>query len=80
MTELQKTELKILKTVIDICDRLGIGYFLVCGSALGAAKYQGFIPWDDDVDLGMYREDYEKFCEIAPALLPSYYFLQNYRV
>lgn len=79
MLELQKSELNVLKAVIEICDRLGITYFLVCGSALGAAKYEGFIPWDDDVDIGMYRDDYEKFCECAPSLLPSYYFLQTYR-
>ena len=79
MNDLQKTEFDILKTVTEICDRYGITYFLVCGSALGAAKYGGFIPWDDDVDIGMYREDYEKFCEIAQEMLPSYYFLQTYR-
>ena len=79
MTELQTAEFNILKTVTDICDRFGLGYFLVCGSALGAVKYGGFIPWDDDVDIGMYREDYEKFCEIAQELLPDYYFLQTYR-
>ena len=79
MNALQKTEFDILKTVTEICDQNGITYFLVCGSALGAAKYGGFIPWDDDVDVGMYREDYERFCEIAPAQLPSCYFLQTYR-
>ena len=79
MTELQKTELAILKAVIDICDRAEIRYYMVCGSALGAAKYQGFIPWDDDVDIGIFREDYERFCEIAPQLLPPYYFLQTYK-
>lgn len=79
MNELQKVELNILKTVINICDRFDIGYFLVAGSALGAVKYQGFIPWDDDIDVGMFREDYQRFCEIAPEQLPSYYFLQTYR-
>lgn len=79
MNDLQKTEFEILKTVTEICDRLDITYFLVCGSALGAAKYGGFIPWDDDIDIGMYREDYQKFCEIAPSLLTSCYFLQTYR-
>ena len=79
MTELQKTEFNILKTVIEICDKLNLKYYLVCGSALGAAKYAGFIPWDDDIDIGMYREDYEKFCELAHTLLPSYYFLQTHR-
>ena len=79
MNELQKIEFDILKECIKIMETHNLKYFLVCGSALGAAKYSGFIPWDDDVDLGMYREDYEKFCEIASASLPSYYFLQTYR-
>ena len=53
-------------------------YFLVCGSALGAVKYQGFIPWDDDVDVAMYRPDYETFIRRAPAMLPGHLFLQNH--
>lgn len=79
MTELQRTEFNILKAVIDICDRFDIKYYLVCGSALGAAKYQGFIPWDDDIDIGIYRNDYAKFCKIAQKELPEYYFLQTYK-
>ena len=59
MTPLQKTELDILKAFVDVCNKLEIRYFLVCGTALGAVKYGGFIPWDDDVDVGLYREDYE---------------------
>ena len=70
MTELQRTEFEILKSVIRICDENDIEYYLVCGSALGAVKYQGFIPWDDDVDIGIFREDYTKFCEIAQSELP----------
>ncbi|MDD7602494.1 MAG: LicD family protein [Firmicutes bacterium] len=77
MTPLQETEFTLLKKAIEICDELEIKYYLACGSALGAIKYKGFIPWDDDVDICMTRKDYEIFCERAPALLPDYYFLQN---
>lgn len=79
MNELQKTEFEILKVFDTVCTQLGLCYFLVCGSALGAVKYGGFIPWDDDVDVGMYRKDYEIFLEKAPKLLPEWLFLQNYR-
>ena len=61
MNQLQQKELEILKVFIDVCKQLDLKYYLVCGSALGAVKYQGFIPWDDDVDVGLFREDYEIF-------------------
>lgn len=77
MTPLQKTELELLKCVIEICDKRNLSYYLVCGSALGAVKYGGFIPWDDDVDIALPRADYERFCREASALLPEHYFLQN---
>ncbi|MEE0914256.1 MAG: LicD family protein [Ruminococcus sp.] len=79
MTELQKCEFDILKIFIDICDRLKLKYFLVCGSALGAVKYKGFIPWDDDIDVALLRPDYELFLKEAPKLLPKNIFLQNYK-
>ena len=79
MTQLQAKEFEILKEFVRICDELNIRYYLVCGTALGAVKYGGFIPWDDDIDVGMYRKDYELFCEKALELLPSHYFLQNYK-
>lgn len=78
MNELQQTEFELLKALDAVCRKLGIPYFLVCGSALGAVKYKGFIPWDDDIDIAMYREDYERFCREAPGLLPAELFLQNY--
>ncbi len=78
MTELQRTEFELLRELDAVCRKLEIAYFLVCGSALGAVKYGGFIPWDDDIDVAMYREDYERFCQEAPKLLPSELFLQNY--
>lgn len=77
MNELQRAELEIFRAFDSVCNELKLPYFLVCGSALGAVKYQGFIPWDDDLDVGMLREDYETFCEKAPALLPDHLFLQN---
>lgn len=78
MTDLQRTEWKILKEFVRICDELELTYFLVCGSALGAVKYKGFIPWDDDIDVALPREDYEIFCQKAQAMLPKYLFLQNH--
>ena len=78
MNELQKTEFEMLKIFINICDQLNLKYFLVCGSALGAVKYGGFIPWDDDMDVGLLREEYDIFCSKAQELLPEGIFLQSY--
>ena len=79
MNELQKVEYSLLRNFISVCDRLGLAYYLVCGTALGAVKYGGFIPWDDDVDVALTRADYNIFCEKAQQLLPDYIFLQNYK-
>ncbi len=79
MNKLQKKQLRLLESFIQVCDALQLRYFLVCGSALGAVKYRGFIPWDDDIDVGLMRQDYEIFLQKAPALLPEHIFLQNYR-
>ena len=72
MTEIQKKSFELLCQFVEICEKLDLEYFLVCGSALGAVKYGGFIPWDDDVDVAMHREDYERFLEQAPKLLPEH--------
>ena len=79
MNELQKTELEILRAFIGVCEKLDLQYYMVCGSALGAVKYGGFIPWDDDVDVALPREDYNIFIDRAQALLPTHYFVQTYR-
>lgn len=79
MNDIQNKARDLLKCFLDICNQLGIPYYLVCGTALGAVKYRGFIPWDDDVDVGLLRCDYERFLAEAPTYLPSHYFLQNYR-
>ena len=79
MNELQQIEFDLFLCFDEICKKLDLKYFLLSGSALGAVRHQGFIPWDDDLDVGLYREDYNKFMEMAPSMLPKDFFLQNYR-
>lgn len=59
-------ELDILKWLMDFCGKNGLKVFMVYGTLLGAARHQGFIPWDDDVDVAMPRDDYEKLIKIFP--------------
>lgn len=79
MTELQKREFALLRLFVDICEQLNLNYYMVCGSALGAVKYGGFIPWDDDIDVALPRKDYEIFLEKAQERLPDWCFVQNFR-
>ena len=69
LRRLQMMELEILEAIHSVCREHGITYFLDSGTVLGARRHGGFIPWDDDIDLGMPREDYERFLEVAPAAL-----------
>ena len=59
--EIRQIELDLLIDVANFCDSHGITYFLAYGTLLGAVRHQGFIPWDDDIDIEMPREDYERF-------------------
>ena len=78
LKKLQEIELSILYEFSKICQKHNLTYFLVGGSCLGMIRHKGFIPWDDDIDLGMPRKDYQKFCEIAQAELPDNLVLQNF--
>lgn len=77
MKSVWRAQMDILEVVMRICDKHGIRYFLTDGTLLGAARHQGYIPWDDDIDISMLREDYDRFCEIAPSELPRNYFFQS---
>ena len=74
----QRRELEILKEVMALCGRHGLRYWVDGGTCLGAVRHQGFIPWDDDVDIGMPREDFDRFRAIAPKELPDHLALQDY--
>lgn len=70
-------QLDLLAETIRICREYNINYFLSGGSLLGAVRHGGYIPWDDDLDIMMFREDYNRFCEIAPKAFKSPYFFQT---
>ncbi len=71
--------LKIGLEIKRVCEACGIRYYLFHGSLLGAVRHQGFIPWDDDMDIAMPRADYEKFIEVFPRMTDSRtFFLENW--
>ena len=70
-------ELEILEEVERICNKHNIRYFADFGTLLGAVRHKGFIPWDDDLDLSMLPEDYERFVKIAPKEIRPPFFCQS---
>lgn len=77
LRKIQKLEFYVLKELKYLCDENNIKYFLIAGTLIGAVRHKGFIPWDDDIDVGMMRPDFEKFIEICKTKLNTEeFFLQ----
>lgn len=68
-------ELEMAEWFCNVCKKYNLKYFLIGGSAIGAVRHNGFIPWDDDLDIGMLRSDFDKFREVSINELP-----QNYKI
>ena len=73
----QQKELAILREIDAVCQRNGIDYWLDGGTILGAVRHRGFIPWDDDIDLAMRRDDLPRFVEVAKRELPDWLYVQT---
>ena len=70
--EIQLLELDLLKKFVALCEEHKLRYYIFAGTFLGAVRNKGFIPWDDDIDVAMPREDYERFLQIAPEVLDEH--------
>lgn len=76
--KLCKAELEIMDNIVNACEELHLKYVICAGTLLGAVRHEGFIPWDDDIDIAMPREDYEVFIAKASKYMDSKLFIQNY--
>ena len=77
MKRIWAVELDLLYEFAQVCDKNHLKWFAHAGTLLGAVRHHGFIPWDDDIDIVMPRDDYEVLCRIGPTAFSSPYFLQN---
>lgn len=77
LRKLQQTELEILKDFIAICERHNLTYFGIAGTGIGALRHQGFIPWDDDIDVALPREDFEKLLTYVEEEMGDKYLIMN---
>ena len=78
LNKLHQVEFEILEEIIRICKENKITYFAHCGTILGAVRHRGIIPWDDDIDVAMLRDDYDRFLETASKALKPEFFLQHF--
>ena len=77
--EIQQMELGIMEYIHEVCEKIGVKYFLAYGSLIGAVRHQGFIPWDDDMDICMLRDDYEKLQDYLIANPSERYQVMSYK-
>lgn len=77
LDEVHKNTLEILRFIVEVCKKLDIQYYGMFGTALGAVRHNGYIPWDDDLDLMMKRPDYEKFLDYFKTHDTSPFYIDN---
>lgn len=77
LQQVQQVRLEMLGCIHEVCQKYGLQYFMIYGTLLGAVRHKNFIPWDDDADIAMPREDYEKFLKIAAEELKDIYTIQT---
>lgn len=79
MQELHNKLLEVMDVFHLFCREQNLTYYMLGGTMLGAYRHQGFIPWDDDIDIGMPRADYERFLSFSEGQLPKGYRIRNHR-
>ena len=77
LKKVQENELEILRDFVQLCDENSLTYFGVAGTAIGAIRHSGFIPWDDDIDVAMPRKDFDQFVRIAKEKYQDKYLILN---
>lgn len=80
LRKLQIISTRVLEELDRVCQLLNIPYFIYAGTAIGALRHGGFIPWDDDIDVGFFRDDYERFLKEAPSVISGDFEINNGRL
>lgn len=76
---MQLAELELIRLFVNICEKEHLMYYMLGGTMLGAVRHKGYIPWDDDADFGMPREDYERFLQVGGNYLPEYIKIETFQ-
>lgn len=77
MKRVWAAQMEVLQEIDKVCKKHNIEWFADWGTLLGTVRHQGFVPWDDDMDIAMKRKDYQRFAEVAEKELPEGYFVSN---
>lgn len=75
--KVQELTIELLKIFIKICEENNLRYYFTGGALIGVLRHQGFIPWDDDIDVGMPRKDYDRFLKLMEKKIPEGYGICN---